>query len=140
MRLAYFAIAIPIALIFNISFNTFPPVIYQEVAGAQTSCLQRPDASLPVTLTWVDKATNEDGVRIERKLNAGTYSLLNSVGPNVTTFQDSTIAQATVVNRYTYRLFAFNSSGDSPEGVPLVCVDVAALIVPPAAPSGITIK
>jgi hypothetical protein len=139
MRLAYFAIAIPLVLIFNISFKTFPPVIYQN-AEAQTSCLQRPDASLPVTLTWVDKATNEDGVRIERKLNAGAYSLLNSVGPNITTYADSTLAQATVVNRYTYRLFAFNSGGDSPEGTPLVCVDVAALIVPPVAPSGVVIK
>ena len=62
-------------------------------------------------LTWVDNSQNEDGFNIERKLGTtGTFSLLATVGPNVTSYSDNNLADSTT---YCYRLNAFNSAGNS---------------------------
>ena len=61
--------------------------------------------------TWVDNSQNEDGFNIERKLGTtGTFSLLATVGPNVTSYSDNNLADSTI---YCYRLNAFNSAGNS---------------------------
>jgi hypothetical protein len=63
-------------------------------------------------LTWTDNSTNEDGFTIERKAGtAGTYAPLTTVGANVSSYTDSTLVDGAT---YCYRLFAFNSGGNSP--------------------------
>jgi fibronectin type 3 domain-containing protein len=64
-----------------------------------------------VALTWSDNSTTETGFRIERKLNAGAYSTLQSVGVNVVMFNDST---ATAIGTYTYRVIATGSPESAP--------------------------
>jgi hypothetical protein len=62
-------------------------------------------------LTWVDNSQDEDGFNIERKLNTnGTFSLLATVGPDVTSFSDGNLSDNTT---YCYRVNAFNSAGNS---------------------------
>jgi hypothetical protein len=66
-------------------------------------------ASLQVS--WTDNSDEEDGFSIERKLDTdGTYVVIATVGPNVTFYSDSSLANSTT---YCYRVNAFNSAGNS---------------------------
>jgi hypothetical protein len=68
-----------------------------------------PEHAAGFQLTWVDNSHDEDGFRIERKLGiAGSFSVIGTVGPNVTFYADSNLADATT---YCYRVNAFNSAG-----------------------------
>ncbi|MTI24418.1 fibronectin type III domain-containing protein, partial [Fulvivirga kasyanovii] len=60
-------------------------------------------------LTWEDNATTEAGYTIERKVNSGSYETLADIAPG-TTYVDGEITPGTT---YTYRVKAYNASGDS---------------------------
>ncbi len=77
------------------------------------------DASVPdsgqtgpaITLAWDDGSTNEDGFRVERKLQGGsTFALVATVGANVTAYEDREVSAGTT---YCYRVCAWNGSGTS---------------------------
>ncbi len=82
-----------------------------------------------VDLNWDDNSDNEIGFKIERKddsLNVpGTWTLIDSVGANGTTFTDIGLTPNTV---YSYRIYAYNeagnSMGDSVETVTIVPVEL----------------
>lgn len=59
------------------------------------------------TLTWTDNSSSEEGFRIERKGPEGVFQIIATVGPNITTYLDRNLQQATT---YTYRVKAFNST------------------------------
>jgi Fibronectin type III domain. len=62
-------------------------------------------------LAWTDNANNEDGFKIERKTGTtGTYTQVATVGPNVTSYSDFSLADGAT---YCYRVRAFNSVGNS---------------------------
>jgi len=62
-------------------------------------------------VSWTDNSQDEDGFSIERKLDPnGTYEVIATVGPNVTFYSDSSLANSTT---YCYRVNAFNSAGNS---------------------------
>ncbi len=63
-----------------------------------------------VRLNWTDNSNNEAGFKIERKQINGSYSLLNSVVPNVIIFEDNTI---TTGQTYIYRVYSYNAVGNS---------------------------
>jgi hypothetical protein len=63
-------------------------------------------------LTWADNSSNESGFRIERKIGTtGTFAALATTGANVTSYNDSNLANSAT---YCYRVAAFNDSGTSP--------------------------
>jgi hypothetical protein len=83
-----------------------------------------------INLTWTDNSTNEDGFRIERKAGvAGTYSEIDTVGVDVTNYDDTGLNEATT---YYYRITAYNAQGDS-----MYSSEVNATTLP-AAPSGLS--
>ena len=89
----------------------------------------KPASSSAAFVTWVDRSTNEDGLRIERSLDAGsTWASARAVGPNVTSSQDDGLASEQTV---CYRVIAFNARGDSPPSN-------SDCTTPPAAPTGLT--
>jgi uncharacterized protein (TIGR02145 family) len=63
-----------------------------------------------ILLTWLDNSTNETGFKIERKVGAGVWLEIGSVNSNVYNYTDSSVNYGTT---YTYRVYAFNSSGSS---------------------------
>ena len=68
-------------------------------------------AARPLTLTWVDNSTNEDGFKIERKTGtSGTFAQIATVGAKVTSYIDSTLTAGTT---YCYQVRAFNTAGNS---------------------------
>jgi hypothetical protein len=65
-----------------------------------------------IDLTWTDNSNNETNFDIERCTGAGCtgFAPLASVGANVTSFRDSTVARRTT---YQYRVKARNPTGSS---------------------------
>src|SRR3954451_8202033 len=63
-------------------------------------------------LTWTDNSTNEDGFKVERKAGPnGTYAQIASIPANITAYSDSSVVNGAT---YCYRVFAFNTGGNSP--------------------------
>ncbi|MDD5430681.1 MAG: fibronectin type III domain-containing protein [Candidatus Pacebacteria bacterium] len=64
-----------------------------------------------INLSWKDNSNNENGFKIERKMNYnGNYSVIATVGINATSFNDVNIMAS---GQYYYRVCAFNSIGTS---------------------------
>ena len=94
--------------------DPFPP-------AQPTNVLAAPVSNIEVQVTWTDNASNEDEFRIEREGAAGgvsgtdggpsmVFTQVGSVGPNVTTFQDTGLEPGTA---YSYRVRACNENGCS---------------------------
>ncbi len=90
----------------------------------------KPYYGVAIDVTWLDNATNEDGFRIERSIDAGvTWITALTLGPNVTTARD--YGFQTAEQPVCYRVIAFNTPGDSPPSN-VHCT------AQPAAPSNLT--
>ena len=65
-----------------------------------------------INLSWTDNATNESGFQIERCKGATctNFTQIATVGPNVTTFQNTGLTANT---SYRYRVRAYNAYGTS---------------------------
>jgi hypothetical protein len=64
-----------------------------------------------VTVTWRDNAINESGFYLYRKVEpAGAIERIASVGPNVSTFQDMSVAAGV---SYSYTISAYNVAGEA---------------------------
>ncbi len=83
-----------------------------------------------VRLDWTDNSTNETSFLIHRDDNGGGFFFLASVGPNITTFTDLTVAPG---NTYTYHVAAVSSAGQSAWSN-----DATADVLVPADPSTLT--
>lgn len=134
IRLSVMVLFSLIAMIFNIAFNSFPPVLYPVQVEAQAPvCQAWPDVTKPYVFSWDDNSNNEDGFKIERKLNQGNYSQLGpSTLPNIQGGGDATMVQGVVANTYTYRVWAFNTKSTSPAPTNEICITVPPLVTAPA--------
>ena len=83
-------------------------------------------------LTWKDNSTNEDGFRIERRLQAEDDTKFVEVGKvqvNIVNFTDNTPTEVT----YCYRVIAFNQAYNS------LSSNVACGFMVPNAPSNLIV-
>lgn len=64
-----------------------------------------------IQLKWTDNSSDETGFSIERSTDGTTYSVLATVGSNVTTYENTGLPQVT---KYYYRVRAYNASLNSP--------------------------
>ncbi|HWP42503.1 MAG TPA: choice-of-anchor D domain-containing protein, partial [Blastocatellia bacterium] len=85
------------------------PVVF-FVPAAPTNLVATVVSEAQIDLSWKDNSDNEFGFRIERSLDGFNFTEIGSVGPNVTTFSDTTVSANTT---YFYRVMAFNSLGNS---------------------------
>lgn len=82
-----------------------PPPAAPSLAKAEAISSKR------INLKWQDNSSNEAGFEIDYKIGAGgTYATLATVGPNVTTYQATTLSPGTT---YYYRVRAYNADGSS---------------------------
>lgn len=63
-----------------------------------------------IHMVWTDNSSSEIGFSIDRSSDGSVWQTLGSVGSNVTTYDDTGLAQGT---SYFYRVSAFNSTGSS---------------------------
>lgn len=84
-----------------------PPTTPAAPTGLSASAA----SSSQINLSWTDNSNNETGFKVERSTgNGSTWSPLASVGANTTTYSDTGLpASAT----YSYRVYAYNSAGNS---------------------------
>jgi hypothetical protein len=89
-------------------WGTFHPSDVAAPSGLSATA----GAGVQVTLTWTDSSVNELGFRIERRLvPAGGYSVIATVGPNITSFVDNTDTGLAAGPNYYYRVESFNAGG-----------------------------
>jgi Fibronectin type III domain len=82
-----------------------PPTAPTELAATAASATE-------IELRWRDTSANEQGFKIEQAKDGGPFIELAGRAPaNATGFLDSPLEPG---HRYTYRVRAFNSGGDSP--------------------------
>lgn len=63
-----------------------------------------------IKISWVDKSTNEDGFKVERKVDPNPFSVIGMVQKDLSNFTDSGLNYNT---RYTYRILSYNAKGIS---------------------------
>lgn len=63
-----------------------------------------------ITLTWVDNATGEDGYKVERKVEGGSFEEIADLPADTTTYTDTALEFLTT---YTYRVKAYNNIAES---------------------------
>jgi titin len=84
-----------------------------------------------IDLHWFD-STGEDGFKIERKIGAGAYVQIATVGANVENFSNTGLAPGTL---YTYRVRAFNAPGGVQNSAYSNQASATTIPNPPAAPN-----
>lgn len=68
-------------------------------------------SAFDIHLTWADNSDNEEGFILERKLDGGTFSVLDDTIPqNAESHVDASLLP---LHTYTYRIKAWNSVDDS---------------------------
>jgi FtsP/CotA-like multicopper oxidase with cupredoxin domain len=92
-----------------IKFATVPADYVTPVTAPSDLTAVAPAAG-SVDLAWTDNSVNETGFRIERAAGAGSFTAIGTVGTDVAAYSDTTAITRTY---YTYRVVAFNASGDS---------------------------
>jgi hypothetical protein len=109
-----------------------PPPPPTTVPVAPSALLASPTAS-GIALTWTDNASDEQGFRIERALDAdglaGAFAEIATVGTNVTTYSSTDVVGNT---RYWFRVRAYNVVGPSD-----YTNEATAILVAPASPAGL---
>jgi hypothetical protein len=109
-------------------YVAMPPVVPAD----PTDLIGKAISMNQVDLTWTDNAANETGFRIERALitggTPGEFAVIGRTDTDVTNFSDMS---GTANTSYAYRVFAFNTNGDS---LPTNVVTVTTLDFPPADP------
>jgi hypothetical protein len=68
------------------------------------------DVATWIELTWQDRSGDEQGFRVYRKVDGGSFALWQSLGPNVTTTQDVSVLTG---HNYSYYVTAYNAVGES---------------------------
>ena len=92
---------------------------YSNVISA-TTAISAPSSPISLTanaisatqlsLSWNDTSGNESGFKVERSLNGSNFSLLASLGSNITVYSDNAVTPA---NTYWYKIYAYNAGGNS---------------------------
>lgn len=86
-----------------------------------------------VSLAWTDNATGEDGYTVERETGSGSFSQIATVGPDSTSFTDTTASGSTT---YTYRVTAFNTIAANSSGAETTVTTPAPKPTPTPTPGG----
>lgn len=96
----------------DFTFSLTPTMAKSPVAP--TNLVATAISATRIDLAWEDNSGDEQGFRIERSLDGFNFGEIATVGPNVTTFSDTTVAPDTL---YFYRVLAFNNFGNSSSNI-----------------------
>jgi hypothetical protein len=87
-----------------------PGTITPQPPTAPSNLTGKARGKTKIALTWTDNSNNEDGFDIYRGLSPTGMSFLDTVGPDSTSYTDSTVSSQTT---YHYKVCAFNTYGEN---------------------------
>lgn len=94
-------------------------------------------AQTAITLTWTDNSNDEDGFKIERSPDGSSgWTQVGTVGADVTIYADTGL---TCETPYYYRARAYNATGDSAYSNVANGTTSACPVLPPAAPTNLSV-
>ncbi len=100
--------------------------------GAPSGLIASTADNITVDLTWNAATGVVDGYRVERSTDGANFVRIATIGPTVTTYNDTAVAQGIP---YWYRIFAYNAAfGDS---LPSNVVTITLGIPAPASPTNL---
>ncbi len=111
MKYTYFAFVLLVLLLSCSSNNSI--INSSNLPQQPLNLTGRAFSLSQIDLNWIDNSNNEAGFQIERKLTNNpnsNYSLVATVGSNVTSYSDLGLSSYT---SYSYRIRSFNSNGNS---------------------------
>ncbi len=111
-----------------------PPPSPPAVPAAPANLTGQAVSSTEIALAWSDGSSNENGFSIER-LDGGTWSQIGWVAADVTSYTNAGLSPGA---SYSYRVLAFNGSGNSSVSNSVTVSTPAAILIP-AAPSNLTV-
>jgi hypothetical protein len=86
-------------------------ITYSSIPAAPTNLTATAVSSRQVTLSWTAGGTNQTGFVVQRSTASNSWSTIATVGTTTTTYSDTTVNKH---KTYSYRIYAYNSSGNSP--------------------------
>ncbi len=101
--------------------STSLPVPPSNLTGTVASTTQ-------INLSWTDNSNNETGFKIERKTGNGTYAIVGNTSMNITTFSNNGLTPNTA---YTYRVYSYNTDGNSLTSSNELTINTTIVINPP---------
>ncbi|MDI6788227.1 MAG: fibronectin type III domain-containing protein, partial [Planctomycetota bacterium] len=106
------------------------------IPSAPVSLTANAPSSTQIDLSWCDTSNNEQSFKIERSLISSTtgYSLLATVGSNVTIYSDTPLTPATT---FYYRVYAYNTGGNSGYSPATGGTSATTQDVPPVTPTNL---
>ncbi|MEI7982427.1 MAG: CUB domain-containing protein, partial [Bacteroidota bacterium] len=119
----------------NITVRDFFTITVLQIPPYPPSTLNATAVSVnQIDLSW-ENVSNEDGYHIYRAPTInGTFSILTSVGANVSNYADLGLSENT---QFCYKITAYNSGGNSGDS-PISCATTFGNQLPPVAPSFIS--
>lgn len=103
-----------------------------RLPDAPTNLQATAGTSTEIDLTWNDRSNNEKGFEIQRQTGSGAFVTVTVTNVNVTSYADRGLQPNTT---YSYRVRSTNGVGDSA----WTATATAATVVPPAAPTGLSV-
>lgn len=82
----------------------------KNVPEAPTNLTATSISTTAIVLAWKDNSTNEKGFKVERKTGNGSYTMVSTTTANTVSYIDTGLTSNTM---YTYRVYSFNSDGNS---------------------------
>jgi hypothetical protein len=89
---------------------TFMPGTPTAPPSAPTNLAATVKSSSSIGLTWTDNAGDESGYYVQRSVDGTNWSLIATLASNAVSFTDTGLSSGTA---YSYRVYAFNSVGNS---------------------------
>jgi len=113
------------------------PAVPVAIPATPINVATTANSSTQITVVWSDVA-NETGYRVQRSGDGVNWTTVGTVGANVTSFANTGLTASTV---YSYRVIAFNTSGDSAPSTVVQAQTQAAPVTTgaPAAPTNLRI-
>ena len=120
-----------------LSILAFQEVQPPDAPAAPSDLIATVVSCSEIALSWQDNSDNEDGFKIERSLNGDPFNQIDTVGPNVTSYSDTTVAENAT---YNYQIRAYNTVGNSDYSDIASDMTPICPVGPPVAPTDLTAK
>lgn len=84
-----------------------------SIPDAPTDLVATPSSTSQLDLVWTDNASDEDGYKVYRSTDGASYSEIDDIAADSTSYADTTVTAGTT---YYYKVAAYNGAGEAESG------------------------